>query len=545
MPDYLHSPTVWVMVLGSAAITAGLVPLVIRIARRIGAVDTGGYRRAGSDGVPRLGGIAVAVPFIGACLLAWWGPTVMLSHLEKQRADLAVLALGALAILAVGAYDDSRGLRARYKLLAQLAVAGFICASGNVVTTIALPLIGKIEFGYILGTVFTILWIVGLINAFNLVDGIDGLAAGIGLIGAAAMAVLAAINGATFVVILCVSLAASLLGFLAWNSHPARIYLGDSGSMFLGYALATIALMGSYKSRAACVFLAPVLALGFPIYETLSSMLRRWLRGRPIFTGDQGHTHHRLLRKGYSHRQVAWLLYIAALACAAAGILQEIVPAHPMYSLMPAALYIATVLWVAWVADYLRPWGAGNGGAATIGESRQRNVILSAFARYAALRLSHNGTNAAVIREVLSVGCKELGLRFLEARLDDGMLLLRTGNGCTANAELRTQNAECRPETADRTAQNCINPINAVNPVESNLSSPMSYSGADPSIHNGQSEIMKVRSADGHVLHICYEHDQAADETERQDVAACLAHLFENVYVAAARHQLELRAADL
>ncbi|MBM3333153.1 undecaprenyl/decaprenyl-phosphate alpha-N-acetylglucosaminyl 1-phosphate transferase, partial [Candidatus Sumerlaeota bacterium] len=223
MPDYLRSPTCWLLFLGAGLATGMLTPVVMWLAKWIGAVDGGGYRKVGACGIARLGGPAIALPFVVACLLGLWGPTGMLGLIEAQGPSLLVLAFGCAAIVGLGIVDDSRGLRARHKLLVQIAVAAVVCASGHVVTSFALPFVGTIHLGYVFGTIFTLFWIVGLINAFNLIDGVDGLAAGIALIGSVALAILAAINGATFVVLLCLALSGSLLAFLPFNFYPARV----------------------------------------------------------------------------------------------------------------------------------------------------------------------------------------------------------------------------------------------------------------------------------------------------------------------------------
>jgi len=221
-----------------------------------------------------------------------------------------------VAILGLGLLDDIRGMRARYKFLGQIAVAVFICATGHVLQGFYIPFIGGFPLSPQLGVIFSLLWIVGMINAFNLIDGLDGLAAGIALIASVALVVLGMITGNTMIALICLPLAGSLAAFLLFNSHPARIFLGDTGSMFLGYILATVTLMGTYKSETFAIILGPALTLSFPIFETLVSMARRFVRGVPIFSGDGHHTHHRLLRKGFSKRQVVLILYGVTLLLA-------------------------------------------------------------------------------------------------------------------------------------------------------------------------------------------------------------------------------------
>ncbi|MBN1512552.1 MAG: undecaprenyl/decaprenyl-phosphate alpha-N-acetylglucosaminyl 1-phosphate transferase, partial [Phycisphaerae bacterium] len=316
MHGILTNPYVWLLFPLSLAATAALTPLVITLARRLHAVDPGGYRRVGRKPIPLLGGLAVAAPVLALFVLLTVGSRLLIRHWEWvwrvnpawlnalfstgtagspdfQRGLLALAAAG-LAMAALGVADDMIGLRARTKLAVQILAALFLCWCGYTMTFVDLPFIGTLRFGPFWGAAVTVLWLVGLTNAFNIMDGLDGLATGIGLIAAVAVAVLGGIKGNIFVMVSALTLAGSLAAFLCFNFPPARVFLGDTGSLFTGFMLAGIALMGSHKSQAAFIFLSPVVVLALPIAETFISMARRLVRGRPVFSPDAYHTHHRL-----------------------------------------------------------------------------------------------------------------------------------------------------------------------------------------------------------------------------------------------------------
>jgi UDP-GlcNAc:undecaprenyl-phosphate GlcNAc-1-phosphate transferase len=480
-----------------------LTPAVIKFARAIKAVDRGGYRKIYEGAMPLLGGLAIAVPFLAVCVLGMLRITGMMESIGSQRRDLLVLAAGGAAILAVGIFDDAHGMRARTKLFYQCLIALFVAMAGNAITSLELPLVGRIELGQIAGTVLAMLWIIGIINSVNLVDGMDGLASGLALIAAIALGILAALNGSTFVVLLSITLAGSLLAFLMFNFHPARIFLGDTGSMFLGYALATIALMGSYKTPASILLLAPALALGVPIFETMISIVRRYLRGKPLFSGDQEHTHHRLLKKGFTQRQAAVILYAAALSCLVAAVLFQVLAARARSTLMPISLYLTTVAGLAWVAGYLRV-------PEVLQQSRRRshNMVLSAFSRYASLCL---GTPASVVSsaELMRIARRELGLRYLEAWFEQGPTQI------VSSGRMRFR------LPAPGAARLVDGPAFVAGPDGFVTDEELAALPVD------MLKTMRVHSAGGYGVIVRYQFYKQPEDLVAQDVAACLANLFE------------------
>ena len=425
----------FVLFFGCLLTSAALTPLAMRFARRVGAVDKGGYRKAYRGDIPLLGGLAIAIPLIGLCLAAgvaghfifrnWqWVWTHhresfdFLYTLAGFRDANITLAVGGIAIVALGVVDDIKTLKARWKLLGQIFIAVFVCLSGNVLTTVTIPILGVVNLGPWVGGVLTMLWIVGLINAFNLIDGVDGLATGIALVGAMALIALGILQDTPLVAIAGVALAGSLTAFLLYNFPPAWVFLGDTGSMFLGYTLAMMSLIGAHKSEAAVIVIAPILALSFPLFETLLSIVRRYLRGVPVFAGDNRHTHHRLLRKGYSQPKVVLTLWGTGLCLASAGVLLASIPENSPWAWTPYALYVGTLVNIVWLAGYLRP-----ANFKAMLERRNRNRIFQALRRYVRLRIAA-GLQPMEMSMLLELCCHELGLNSMEIRIREGARLV-------------------------------------------------------------------------------------------------------------------------
>ena len=290
-------------------IAAILTPLVRRWALGIGAVSNPGGRHVNARIVPRLGGIAILTAFVGALsLLMMMRTGAAQAMLVDSRASLAILS-GSVVMGLLGFFDDLKGVRARYKLLIQIGVAASAYFLGLRIEQIYIPGLGISHMG-IFALPITIIWIVGITNAINLIDGLDGLAAGVGFLVAATNFIIAYQHGSVVVALLMVTLMGSIIGFLFYNFNPARIFMGDSGSYFLGFALASSSLAGAaHKTSTTVALLVPMVALGLPIFDTLFSMFRRFLERRSIFDADRGHIHHRLLDIGLSHRQAVLVLY--------------------------------------------------------------------------------------------------------------------------------------------------------------------------------------------------------------------------------------------
>lgn len=296
------------VLLAALLATALLTPLARQLALRCGIVDKPDVRKQHRDPVPYCGGVAVfggLLTGLLALLLLARDPARSVAHLDNRT--LALVG-GAAAMFALGLWDDVKNLRARHKLLAQLAVAAAMWFAGIRIEGITLSETLRIDFG-MFGFLLTVLWIAGVTNAINFIDGLDGLAAGIGAISAAAIAYVAFDAGQYPVAAMLAILCGALLGFLPHNRHPAKIFLGDAGSLLIGFVLATSAVATHSKSAAFASVAMPFLALALPILDLCFAVMRRWIERRGLFSADRNHIHHRLLALGYGHARTVRVLW--------------------------------------------------------------------------------------------------------------------------------------------------------------------------------------------------------------------------------------------
>lgn len=286
-----------------------LTPLVRKFAFRIGAVDHPNYRKVHMSVMPRIGGLAIFGAFLIGYLI-----------LRPEDSHATGILVGAGIILLTGFLDDMLEITAKAKMFGQLAAAIVVVTWGGLqIDFINLPFGGQLEFGY-LSIPMTILWIIGITNAINLIDGLDGLAAGVSTIALIALSVMAIILPNPFVVATAAILAASSFGFLFFNFHPAKIFMGDTGSLFLGYMISVLALLG-FKSVAVISLIIPVIMLGVPIFDTFFAIVRRIRLKQKIMAPDKSHLHHCLLRIGFSHRQTVLIIYGLAILFGVTAIL--------------------------------------------------------------------------------------------------------------------------------------------------------------------------------------------------------------------------------
>jgi UDP-GlcNAc:undecaprenyl-phosphate GlcNAc-1-phosphate transferase len=358
-----------------AFLVALMVGAVLTLLVRNQAIQLGWFDQARSTRkvhlrpVPRLGGIAIVVAFFTplAALL------VVDSGVGRQflaNRDLVLsLFLGGSLIAFLGIYDDFRGSGARLKFTVQFAVALAMWGVGLRIESITWPFGPAIPLGA-LSLPFTLLWIVGVVNAVNLIDGLDGLAGGVAFVAAGTNLVLAVARGDVLMALCMAALAGAVLGFLLFNFNPATIFMGDTGSMFLGFVLATVSIKTSTKSGTAVAMVVPIIALGLPIMDTLLAMFRRAILGRRMFDADRDHIHHRMMtRLHLSHRDAVLALYglsilfgATALGLASANSVQS--------ALLLAAISIVVVVLVRKLG-YLDPRGAQAANAI-----RRRNLQL-------------------------------------------------------------------------------------------------------------------------------------------------------------------------
>jgi UDP-GlcNAc:undecaprenyl-phosphate GlcNAc-1-phosphate transferase len=299
-----------------------LTPLVRRFALARGLFDDQvSARKIHGRPIPRLGGVAIAAGFYVPLLALLFPASSVGGIFYTNMAGAVTFLLGGVAICSLGLLDDLRGAGAGKKFLVQFAVAGALFAAGNRIELLSLPFVGSFALGA-LSLPLTLLWVVGVINALNLIDGLDGLAAGVGFFAVATSFAIAALRQDPLMMLFMGALGGAIVGFWAYNFNPASIFMGDTGSMFLGYVLGVGAMRTSQKSSTAVAILVPIVALGLPIADTLLAMLRRALAGRPMFSADREHIHHRLLDLGLSQRRAVLTLYgVAALLGATAVVL--------------------------------------------------------------------------------------------------------------------------------------------------------------------------------------------------------------------------------
>ncbi|QUG40774.1 undecaprenyl/decaprenyl-phosphate alpha-N-acetylglucosaminyl 1-phosphate transferase [Psychrobacillus sp. INOP01] len=288
-------------------------PLVKKLAFRVGAVDKPNYRKVHAKIMPRLGGLAIFLSFVVAFVV----------YRPDGQHDKAML-LGALIIIITGALDDMFEITAKAKLLGQLLAAASVAIYGGLqIEFITIPFIDyQLQFGYF-AIPLTILWIIAITNAINLIDGLDGLAAGVSTIALLTLSGMAIIMGTPFVAAMAAILAASTLGFLVFNFYPAKIFMGDTGALFLGYMISVLALLG-FKGITMFALIIPIIMLGVPISDTFFAIVRRYRSKQPLMAPDKSHLHHCLLNAGFTHRQTVLIIYsIAAMFGIAALIFSQ------------------------------------------------------------------------------------------------------------------------------------------------------------------------------------------------------------------------------
>jgi UDP-GlcNAc:undecaprenyl-phosphate GlcNAc-1-phosphate transferase len=339
-----------------------LTPPTRRLAMRFGAVSRPGGRHVHLSVVPRMGGVAIYVAFL-LPLGGLFFVDSSVAHIVRADAWKAGgLLIGATAMALVGVVDDTRGLPALVKLGAQLAVASFAFACGFRIDSVSVPLLGNLSMG-VFAFPMTLLWISGIMNAVNLIDGLDGLAAGIVLFAGLTNFAIACIAGSVFIAVVTAAMIGAVLGFLVFNFNPARIFMGDSGSYMLGYVLGTTVIVGaSQKASTAVALLVPCLAMGVPIFDTLFSMVRRYLERRPIFSPDRGHIHHRLLDMGLTHRRAVLTIYAASALFSLAAIATSIGRGWQVgLALLASSAVLFALVRAAGYIEYLRHYVRGRG----------------------------------------------------------------------------------------------------------------------------------------------------------------------------------------
>ena len=302
-----------------AFITAYVVtPYTIRLSKKIGALDLPKEKRKiHKNAMPRLGGLAVIAGFIVSTIyliaVMMMENTLILSGPDNYYIKLIGFFIGIIILGIFCFLDDWKGIPAYVKLIGQILAALVVTLSGLRIDKIVLSHINTIISNDTLSIIITMIWIVGITNAINLIDGLDGLSSGICLISCFSLIIIFTLNSSPLIsIILVTALAGSLVGFLPYNFNPARTFIGDTGSNFLGYSLSIISILGIAKTYTAIVIVAPLIVFAIPLFDTTSAIFRRIIKSKSIkgvFKADREHLHHKIMKKGYTQKQAVFILY--------------------------------------------------------------------------------------------------------------------------------------------------------------------------------------------------------------------------------------------
>ena len=297
-----------------------VTPYTIKLAKRVGAIELPkDDRRINKKPMPRLGGLAVIAGFLISItyLITIMSIEGTINLLEEQYyIKLSGFFLGTLVIIITCFIDDVKGISPLVKLSGQIVAAIIIMKCGIRIEHISIPFLETeelMQLNSVFSTILTLGWIVGITNAINLIDGLDGLSSGISLISCLSLIIIFSLNGSPLVAIIMITaLAGALTGFLPFNFNPAKTFIGDTGSNFLGYCLAVISILGVAKTYTAIVIVAPLIVLALPVFDTLFAIVRRIIKGKSlkaVVMPDKGHLHHKMLKKGFTQKEAVLTLY--------------------------------------------------------------------------------------------------------------------------------------------------------------------------------------------------------------------------------------------
>jgi UDP-GlcNAc:undecaprenyl-phosphate GlcNAc-1-phosphate transferase len=311
----------------SIATIASLIttPVIRRLCERYKLLDVPlDGRRIHRRAVPRLGGVALYFSCLVALSMLPFVDNLLTQTLSGFKSEFFTLFVPATLVLLLGAYDDLHGTNATVKFLGLGLIATLFYAMGGRIDALSIPLVGSVQLPTVVSFVVTVVWLVGIANAFNLIDGLDGLASGAALFSSLVILAVSVSQERSLTIVVALVLCGALAGFLRYNFNPASIFLGDSGSLFTGFLLAALSVLGTQKATTAVAIVVPILAFGFPVVDTTMTMARRLVSRKPVFQGDNEHIHHMLLARGWSQRRAAIVLYGV---CALFGLVALIFPA--------------------------------------------------------------------------------------------------------------------------------------------------------------------------------------------------------------------------
>lgn len=300
-----HNWLLYIAAFASAfAITLVTTPFAKWLSVKVGAIDYPKDRGVHKKPMPRMGGVAIVLGFLVTVLMVYYFDRSM------DARQFAGFIIGAVLIAGLGVVDDMKNLPAKLKFCVQIVAALIVVFSGTRIQIVLWPVTAALQKFSI---PITLIWIVGVTNAVNLIDGLDGLAAGVTGIAAVSLMVLCVFTGTTTAVVLTAALAGACLGFLPRNFNPAEIFMGDTGSTFLGFVLAVTSILGVFKGYALLAVVVSVFCIGLPIFDTIFAMLRRMAKNQPIMQADRGHLHHRLIDHGCSQKQAVLIMYAISM----------------------------------------------------------------------------------------------------------------------------------------------------------------------------------------------------------------------------------------
>ena len=332
----------WLLYTAAFAVAFGITLFVTPFSKTMsavfGAIDYPKKRGMHTVPIPRMGGIAIVVGFVVTMLV------MTFFVYELRGVEFLGFILGGIIIVITGILDDIYNIKARTKLMLQIAAAAVVIASGTRIEFVFWPFVTDVSA---VSVPLTLVWIIGVTNAVNLIDGLDGLAAGVASICALALTVLCIISGSPLAVVLSATLAGSCLGFLPRNFSPAEVFMGDTGALFLGYVLAVASIIGVFKFYAMLSVIIVFLALALPILDTLFAMTRRAISGKPIMSADRGHLHHKLIDAGFSTTKAVVILYVLSIVTGAFAIAIAIadIRALMVVVVLAAALFMMIVVY--------------------------------------------------------------------------------------------------------------------------------------------------------------------------------------------------------
>jgi len=312
-----------------------LTPLARKLAFKVGALDIPkDPRKIHKKPMPYFGGLAIYVAMMSC----------MFVYMPHSETNISIM-IGATIIVLTGIVDDMYGMPAKIKLIMQIIAASIAIMGGVKIHFITNPL--SATGMYLLRDLtipITLFWIVGITNTINLIDGLDGLASGVASIAAATLLLTAALKGYDFIVMQCAIIVGASLGFLPFNFNPAKIFMGDTGSLLLGYMLAVTSILGMVKSVAAVALVVPVFALGVPIFDTTFAIIRRYINKKPIMEADKDHLHHKLMRKGLNQRQTVLIMYFISMMLGLAAIIVS--DADPRTGIIVIGVVVVLVIYL-------------------------------------------------------------------------------------------------------------------------------------------------------------------------------------------------------